>query len=72
MAGVATFTVLSLSRYGPATPGWATGLARGLGGLAGAYTGARLQACMPDLLIRSTVSILVMAIAARYPSSGLR
>jgi uncharacterized membrane protein YfcA len=48
IAGVATFTVLSLSRHGSVAPDWPVGLALGLGGLAGAYTGARL----PDLAIR--------------------
>jgi uncharacterized membrane protein YfcA len=44
----------------------------GIGGLAGAYTGARLQARLPDLLIRRIIGILVLAIAVRYLASGLR
>jgi uncharacterized membrane protein YfcA len=71
IAGVATFTILSASHHGPVAPDWPTGIALGLGGLAGAYTGARLQARMPDLLIRRVVGILAIAIAARYLSSGL-
>jgi uncharacterized membrane protein YfcA len=71
IAGVATFTILSLSRHGPVAPDWPTGLALGAGGLVGAYTGARLQARLPDTLIRRTVGILVIAIAARYLWSGL-
>jgi uncharacterized membrane protein YfcA len=72
VAGVVTFTVLSLSHHGPVAPDWATGLALGLGGLAGAYTGARLQVRKPDVLIRRVVGVLVIAIAVRYFWSGLR
>ncbi len=39
--------------------------------LAGAYTGARIQSRMPDVLIRRLVGILVAAIGARYLWSGL-
>ena len=52
VAGVVTFTVLSLHQHGPVAPDWPTGIALGLGGLAGAYTGARLQPRLPDRLIR--------------------
>jgi uncharacterized membrane protein YfcA len=72
IAGVATFTILSLSHHGPVAPDWPTGLALGAGGLAGAYTGARLQARLPDTLIRRTVGILVIVIAARYLQTGLQ
>jgi hypothetical protein len=71
IAGVATFTVLALSHHGPVAPDWPTGLALGAGGLAGAYTGARLQTRLPDLVIRRTVGILAIAIAARYLWTGL-
>ena len=46
-------------------------LALGAGGLAGAYTGARLQRHLPDVLIRRVMGILVVAIGARYLWSGL-
>jgi uncharacterized protein len=52
-------------------PDWATGLALGVGGLAGAYTGARLQSRLPDALIRRLIGLLVVAIGARYLWSGL-
>lgn len=48
-----------------------TGIALGIGGLAGAYTGARIQRRLPDVLIRRVMGILVMAIGARYLWSGL-
>ena len=50
---------------------WPTGIALGLGGLAGGYIGARIQARLPDTLIRRIVGILVIAIGARYLWSGL-
>ncbi len=71
VAGVATFTVLSLHQQGPVAPDWPTGLALGVGGLAGAYTGARIQSRLPDAAIRRLVGILVVAIAARYLWSGV-
>jgi uncharacterized protein len=52
-------------------PDWPTGIALGVGGLAGAYTGARIQSRLPDALIRRLVGILVIATAARYLWSGL-
>jgi hypothetical protein len=71
VAGVITFTILSIHRYGSVAPDWPTGIALGVGGLAGAYTGARIQSRMPDVLIRRLVGILVVAIGARYLWSGL-
>jgi uncharacterized protein len=69
--GVITFTVLSLHQHIPVAPDWPTGIALGVGGLAGGYTGARIQSRMPDVLIRRLVGILVIAIGAYYLSSGL-
>ncbi len=71
VAGVITFTILSLHQHGSVAPDWPTGVALGVGGLAGAYTGARIQSRMPDVLIRRLVGILVVAIGARYLWSGL-
>jgi uncharacterized protein len=70
VAGVITFTVLSVYQHGPVAPSWPTGLALGVGGLAGAYTGARVQGRLPDVLIRRLVAVLVVAIGARYLSLG--
>jgi uncharacterized membrane protein YfcA len=69
---VATFTALAIQQHAPVAPDWRTGIALGIGGLAGAYTGARLQAHLPDVVIRRVVGILVIAIGARYLASGLR
>jgi uncharacterized membrane protein YfcA len=70
LGGVATFALLSI-REGPVGPNWPTGIALGIGGIAGGYLGARMQSRLPDTLIRRVVGILAIAIAARYLWSGL-
>ena len=70
LGGVLTFTLLSIS-HGPVAPDWPTGIALGLGGIAGGYLGARMQHRLPDTLIRRTVGILAIAIAAQFLRSGL-
>jgi uncharacterized protein len=70
VGGVVTFTVLSVSA-GPVAPNWPTGIALGIGGILGGYTGARMQSRLPDTLIRRIVGILAIAIAVRYLWSGL-
>jgi uncharacterized protein len=69
--GVIAFTILSLHQHLSVAPDWPTGIALGVGGLAGGYTGARIQSRMPDVLIRRLVGVLVIAIGAYYLSSGL-
>jgi hypothetical protein len=63
VGGVITFTLLSLHQHGPVAPSWPTGIALGAGGLAGGYTGARIQSRLPDVLIRRLIGILVIASA---------
>jgi hypothetical protein len=70
LGGVLTFTLLSI-REGPVAPNWPTGIALGIGGIAGGYLGARMQSRLPDILIRRTVGILAIAIAAQFLKSGL-
>jgi len=70
LSGVLTFTLLSI-REGPVAPNWRTGIALGIGGIAGGYPGARMQSRLPDTLIRRTVGILAIAIAAQFLKSGL-
>ena len=70
-AGVITFTILSLHQHISVAPDWPTGIALGAGGLAGGYTGARIQSRMPDVLIRRLVGVLVIAIGAYFLWSGL-
>ena len=71
VAGVITFTILALYEDGSVAPDWPTGIALGVGGLAGAYTGARFQSRMPDALLRRLMGVLVIAIGAQYLWSGL-
>ncbi len=71
VAGVITFAVLSIHASGSVAPDWPTGIALGIGGLAGAYTGARIQSRLPDVLIRRLIGILVVAIGAIFLRSGL-
>jgi uncharacterized protein len=71
VAGVVTFTILSLHQHGAIAPDWPTGVALGVGGLVGGYAGARIQSRLPDLLIRRLVGILVVAIGIRYLWAGL-
>jgi uncharacterized membrane protein YfcA len=70
LGGVLTFTLLSIS-HGPVAPNWPTGIALGIGGIAGGYLGARMQSRLPDILIRRTLGILAIAIAAQFLRSGL-
>jgi uncharacterized protein len=71
VAGVITFVALAVGRHGSVAPDWPTGLALGIGGLAGGYLGARVQGRIPDVLIRRVLGVLVVAIGARYLWSGL-
>jgi uncharacterized membrane protein YfcA len=71
VAGVITFLLLSVHHHGSVAPDWPTGIALGIGGLAGAYAGARIQRHLPDALIRRVMGVLVVAIGVRYLWSGL-
>ena len=71
VACVITFVILSLHEPGAVAPDWDTGIVLGIGGLAGGYTGARLQSHLPDVLIRRLVGVLVIAIGGYFLSSGL-
>ena len=61
-------TVTGLMPVAHRVAGVLTGIALGIGGLAGAYTGARIQSRLPGLLIRRVMGILVLAIGIRYLS----
>jgi uncharacterized membrane protein YfcA len=71
VAGVVTFVILAIHHHGSVSPDWPTGTALGVGGLAGAYTGARIQRHLPEAVIRRVMGVLVLAIGARYLWSGL-
>lgn len=70
VAGVITFLILSAHHHGPVAPDWPIGIALGTGGLAGAYTGARVQHRLPELMIRRVLGALIIAIGARYLWAG--
>jgi uncharacterized membrane protein YfcA len=70
VAGVITFLILSAHQHGSIAPDWGVGLALGVGGLLGGYTGARLQPRLPDALIRRVLGSLVLAIGIRYAWLG--
>jgi uncharacterized membrane protein YfcA len=71
VAGVVTFTILAAQSHGSVAPNWPTGIALGVGGLIGSYTGARLQSRLPDVLIRRLLGVLEIAIAIRFLIAGL-
>ena len=48
---------------------WSTGIALGVGGLAGAYIGTRIQPHLPDALIRRLLGILVIAVSSHHDMS---
>jgi uncharacterized protein len=66
VAGIITFLVLSTSSNGSVAPDWGVGIALGVGGLIGGYTGARLQPRLPEATIRRLLGLLVLAIGIRY------
>jgi uncharacterized protein len=66
IAGVATFALLSLGGGADVAPDWPLGIAMGLGGLAGAYLGARLQSRLPEALLRRGLGLLALALGLRY------
>ena len=71
IAGVVTFVALAASRHGPVAPDWGVGIALGVGGLAGAYTGARLQPRLPETVIRRVPgSSSSPSVSATPPSSA--
>lgn len=47
-------------------PDWWLGLAFGVGGLAGAYLGARLQKHVPQRLLKGFLGLLLLGLALRY------
>ena len=71
IAGVATFALLSLGGSGDLAPDWTLGIAIGLGGLAGAYLGARLQSRLPETLLRRGLGLLALGLGLRYAIQAL-
>jgi hypothetical protein len=71
LAGVVTFSILSVHQHGSVAPDWPTGVALGAGGLVGGYVGARLHARLPERLIRRLLALVVVAIGIRFLWAGL-
>lgn len=71
VAGVVTFSILSVHQHGSVAPNWPTGIALGVGGLAGGYVGARLHARLPETIIRRLLAVIVVAIGIRYLVAGI-
>jgi len=71
VAGVVTFSLLSVHQHGSIAPNWPTGIALGAGGLAGGYVGARLHTRLPETIIRRLLALIVVAIGIRYLVAGL-
>jgi uncharacterized protein len=71
LAGVATYALLSLAANGEVAPDWTLGVGMGLGGLAGAYLGARLQIHLPELLLRRGLGVVALALGLRYAVQAL-
>ncbi len=71
IVGAATYAILALTTPGNIAPHWAVGLASGLGGLAGAYLGARLHHHIPNIGLRLLLGALAIALAAVYLTQAL-
>jgi uncharacterized membrane protein YfcA len=66
IAGIATFELLATRQSGHLGPDWTIGLAVGVGGLVGSYTGARLQPHLPEAGLRRLLGALALTVALRY------
>lgn len=66
IAGVIAFALLSIVGSGDVAPDWTLGIGMGVGGLAGAYLGARLQTRLPEQLLRRGLGVLALALGLRY------
>ncbi len=69
--GVMTYVLLSLGTSGDIAPDWALGAGMGVGGLAGAYLGARVQTRLPEELLRRGLGVLALALGLRYALQAL-
>lgn len=62
--GIVAFTLLSSPSF-PSTPDWGLGIAMGLGGVAGSWTGAKIAHRVPELVLRRGIGVAVLILAAR-------
>jgi len=66
VAGIDTFVLFSIDAHASVAPEWGVGIALGIGGVLGGYTGARLQPHLREAAIRRLLGVLVLAIGLRY------
>jgi uncharacterized membrane protein YfcA len=66
IAGIVTFELLAAREGSHVGPDWTVGVAVGIGGLLGSYTGARLQPHLPEEGLRRLLGALALAVALRY------
>ena len=66
ISGVGAYALLSIGGSGDIAPDWALGIGMGLGGLAGAYLGVRLQTRLPEQLLRRGLGALALVLELRY------
>lgn len=69
IAGVAFFELFGFTSLGgrvSVRPDWALGALFGIGGLVGAYIGARMQRFLPERQIRLMLGVLVLALGLGY------
>lgn len=64
IVGIVTFILLSSPEF-PSDPDWGLGVALGLGGVAGSWTGARIAPHVPDLWLRKGIGVAALLLAAR-------
>lgn len=69
VVGIATFAALGWSGRPAATPDWAVGVALGVGGICGAYLGARLQPHLPETTLRRLLGCLAVAVGGIYAAA---
>ena len=70
LVGVLTFALLGIGGNGDIAPDWSVGIGLGLGGLVGTYMGARLQAQLPEQLLRRGLGVLALALGLYYAVKG--
>ena len=66
IVGALTYTVLAFAADGTIAPDWPVGIACGLGGLVGGYSGAWLQPLLPEQASRMLLGLLAVGIGGLY------
>jgi uncharacterized membrane protein YfcA len=69
--GVVAYAVIALDTPGTIAPDWTLGVATGIGGIIGGYTGACLQPRLPELLLRTVLGLLAISLAVVYVVQAL-